>query len=54
MATEPGLSQDRNEGLELLYPWYKEEVLRRRERMMWLTAGASMVLLVLLITVLWR
>src|SRR5437870_378997 len=38
------MSQGRREELELLYPWYKEEVFRRRERMMWLTACTSGVL----------
>jgi len=34
-----------------LYPWYKEEVFRRREQMMWLTASASAVLILLLVMV---
>jgi hypothetical protein len=46
------MSSERREELELLYPWYKEEVFRRRERMMGLTACASAVLLFLLIAVL--
>lgn len=45
------MNQGRREELELLYPWYKEEVFRRRERMMWLTACASVVLVLLLVVV---
>src|SRR5437899_12131732 len=43
------MSQGRREELELLYPWYKEEVFRRRERMMWLTACTSGVLVLVLV-----
>lgn len=46
------MNQGRREELELLYPWYKEEVFRRRERMMSLTARASGVLVLLLVIVL--
>ena len=46
------MSQGRREELELLYPWYKEEVFRRRERMMWLTACTSGVLVLVLVIVL--
>ncbi len=35
----------------VLYPWYKEEVFRRREQMMRLTAFGSAFLLLLLITI---
>jgi hypothetical protein len=45
----------RNEQLEvvrILYPWYKEEVFRRRENMMRLTAFGSAFLVLLLITIL--
>jgi len=42
------MNQGRREELEVLYPWYKEEVFRRRERMMWLTASASGVLVLIL------
>jgi len=45
------MSQGRREELELLYPWYKEEVFRRRERMMWLTACTSGVLVLVLVIV---
>ena len=45
------MSQGSREELELLYPWYKEEVFRRRERMMRLTASASGVLVLLLVIV---
>ena len=45
------MSQESREELELLYPWYKEEVFRRRERMMRLTASASGVLVLLLVIV---
>ena len=38
------------EVLKVLYPWYKEEVFRRREQMMRLTAFASAFLVLLLIT----
>jgi len=46
------MNQERREELELLYPWYKEEVFRRRERMMWLTACTSGVLVLVLVIVL--
>ena len=45
------MNQGSREELELLYPWYKEEVFRRRERMMWLTACTSGVLVLLLVVV---
>src|SRR2546425_12088583 len=45
------MNQGSREELELLYPWYKEEVFRRRERMMWLTASASGVLVLVLVIV---
>ena len=45
------MSQGSREELELLYPWYKEEVFRRRERMMWLTACTSGVLVLVLVVV---
>ena len=37
--------------LQLLYPWYKEEVYRRRQQMIWLTASAAWTLLLLLFLV---
>ena len=45
------MNQGSREELELLYPWYKEEVFRRRERMMRLTASASGVLVLVLVVV---
>ena len=39
---------DRQTLIRLLYPWYKEEVFRRRAQMVWLTAFALTVLLLLL------
>ena len=45
------MNQGSREELELLYPWYKEEVFRRRERMMRLTASASGVLVLLLVVI---
>lgn len=51
----PELQQRREEQLEILkvlYPWYKEEVYRRREQMMRLTAFASAFLILLLVTTL--
>lgn len=44
------LRQEQLEVLRVLYPWYKEEVFRRREQMMRLTAFASAFLVLLLIT----
>lgn len=40
------------EVLKILYPWYKEEVFRRREQMMRYTAFASAFLVLLLVTML--
>ena len=40
------------EVVRILYPWYKEEVFRRREHMIRLTAFGSAFLLLLLITIL--
>jgi hypothetical protein len=37
--------------LQLLYPWYKEEVYRRRQQMIWLAACAAWTLLLLLFLV---
>ena len=42
------LTEDRRSLITLLYPWFKEEVFRRRAQMVWLTGLASTVLLVLL------
>ncbi len=37
--------------LQLLYPWYKEEVYRRRQQMIWLAACSAWTLLLLLFLV---
>jgi hypothetical protein len=37
--------------LQMLYPWYKEEVYRRRQQMIWLAATAASTLLLLLFLV---
>lgn len=46
------LREEQLEVLKVLYPWYKEEIFRRREQMMRLTAFASAFLVLLLITML--
>ncbi len=46
------LSEEQLTVFRVLYPWYKEEVFRRREQMMRLTAFGSAFLLLLLITIL--
>ena len=46
------LRDEQLEVLKVLYPWYKEEVFRRREQMMRLTAFASAFLVLLLVTML--
>ena len=46
------LREEQLEDLKILYPWYKEEVFRRREQMMRLTAFASAFLVLLLVTML--
>jgi hypothetical protein len=48
MPTDSGLREGQRGLLQLLYPWFKEEVFRRRERMIWLTGGAGGVLVVVL------
>ena len=45
------LREEQLEILRVLYPWYKEEVFRRREQMMRLTAFASAFLVLLLVTI---
>ncbi|NKB80563.1 MAG: hypothetical protein GKS05_01435 [Nitrospirales bacterium] len=50
METATALREEQLEILRVLYPWYKEEVFRRREQMMRLTAFASAFLVLLLIT----
>lgn len=49
---ENGPGRARLEELRLLYPWYKEEVYRRREQMIWLTGCASGVLVLILVLLL--
>jgi hypothetical protein len=46
------LREEQLEVLKILYPWSKEEVFRRREQMMRLTAFASAFLVLLLVTML--
>ena len=46
------LQEEQLEVVRVLYPWYKEEVFRRREQMMRLTAFGSAFLVLLLITIL--
>lgn len=50
--TTTKLSEEQLEVFRVLYPWYKEEVFRRREHMMRLTAFGSAFLVLLLITIL--
>ncbi len=50
MSEMPTLRDEQLEVLKILYPWYKEEVFRRREQMMRLTAFASAFLVLLLVT----
>lgn len=52
METTTGLREEQLVVLRVLYPWYKEEVFRRREQMMRLTAFASAFLVLLLVTIL--
>ena len=46
------LSEEQIEVFRVLYPWYKEEVFRRRDQMVRLTAFGSAFLVLLLITIL--
>ncbi len=46
------LSEEQLAVVRALYPWFKEEVFRRREQMMRLTAFGSAFLLLLLVTIL--
>jgi len=46
------LREEQLEVVRVLYPWYKEEVYRRREQMVRLTAFGSAFLVLLLITIL--
>ncbi len=46
------LREEQLEVVRVLYPWYKEEVYRRREQMIRLTAFGSAFLVLLLITIL--
>jgi len=52
MDTSNLLREEKLEVVRILYPWYKEEVFRRREHMIRLTAFGSAFLLLLLITIL--
>jgi hypothetical protein len=53
MTTRPvKLTEEQLEVFRVLYPWYKEEVFRRREQMMRLTTFGSAFLVLLLITIL--
>ena len=52
MPDTQSLRQEQLDVLRILYPWYKEEVFRRREQMMRLTAFASAFLVLLLVTML--
>ena len=51
MSTGVELREEQLDILRVLYPWYKEEVFRRREQMMRLTAFASAFLVLLLVTI---
>jgi len=51
MLIDTALREEQLEILRVLYPWYKEEVFRRREQMMRLTAFASAFLVLLLVTI---
>ena len=52
MPSGNALSEERLEVLKALYPWYKNEVFRRREQMIWLTGCACGVLVLLLVVLL--
>jgi hypothetical protein len=52
METSQPLQEEQLEVVRILYPWYKEEVYRRREQMIRLTAFGSAFLVLLLITIL--
>lgn len=52
MDTSSPLREEQLEVVRILYPWYKEEVYRRREQMIRLTAFGSAFLLLLLVTIL--
>ncbi len=52
MKTPYPLQEEQLDVVRILYPWYKEEVFRRREHMIRLTAFGSAFLLLLLITIL--
>jgi len=52
MDTSSPLREEQVEIVRILYPWYKEEVFRRREQMIRLTAFGSAFLVLLLITIL--
>ena len=52
MQETPVLRVEQAEILKVLYPWYKEEVYRRREQMMRLTVFAGTVLMLILVALL--
>ncbi len=52
MDTSAPLREEQLEVVRILYPWYKEEVFRRRENMIRLTAFGSAFLVLLLVTIL--
>ena len=48
MAPQDAATAERMQMLKRLYPWYKDEVYRRRQQMIWLTVvGASALVLLL-------
>jgi protein-S-isoprenylcysteine O-methyltransferase Ste14 len=51
MLPDHGPIAERTEILKSLYPWFKEEVYRRRQQMIWLTTIAVSTLFVLLFLV---
>jgi hypothetical protein len=51
MLSDHEAMPDRLDMLKLLYPWYKNEVYRRRQQMIWLTTIAVSTLFVLLFLV---
>ncbi len=52
MQQTPPVREEQLGILKVLYPLYKEEVFRRREQMMRLTAFASAFLVLLIVTLL--
>jgi len=52
VLSDQRLIAERVDILILLYPWYKDEVYRRRQQMIWLTAVGAFALVLLLFLVL--